>query len=47
MSIKEKGTYIKPEIEDLGTLASRTESNVQPNADDGGLPAPSANPATS
>jgi hypothetical protein len=43
----EKATYIKPEIEDLGTLSSRTESNNEPNEDDLVSPGPSANPGVS
>ena len=39
--------YVKPALEDLGTLASRTESSDFPNADDSGEPAPSANPGSS
>lgn len=40
--------YVKPAVEDLGTLAARTESSTFNNADDGGQPAPSANnPSTS
>lgn len=43
MNTNDKATYVKPELEDLGTLASRTESNNHPNADDGPNAAPSAN----
>lgn len=47
MNTLEKATYIKPALEDLGTLASRTESSTLPNEDDLVQPGPSANPGTS
>ena len=43
MNTTDKANYVKPELEDLGTLASRTESSNHDNADDGGQPSPSAN----
>ncbi len=47
MNTTDKATYVKPELEDLGTLAARTESSDQPNEDDTISPGPSANPAAS
>ena len=39
MNTTDKATYVKPALEDLGTLASRTESQTEPNQDDSSLPA--------
>ncbi len=47
MNQTEKNTYVKPTIEDLGSLASMTQSGALANFDDGAHPAVPKDPSTS